>query len=125
MTRVTITNCGPGNSPTIAVASMASKKFSSSIVPITPTGAVYESEEIAELVQVCREHKIVVISDEIYEEIDFSGRSKRGFCSLYPEGTLTTGGPEQGLFSGGVATRVFGHFRRPFWGLPQCPFRHD
>ena len=43
--------------------------------PCNPTGSVYSKQELFELAQVLKEHpQLVVISDEIYEHINFSGR---------------------------------------------------
>ena len=42
--------------------------------PCNPTGSVYSKQELFELAQVLKEHpQLVVISDEIYEHINFSG----------------------------------------------------
>ena len=73
--------------------------------PNNPTGAVYENEEIAEIVAVCKRLNIIVISDEIYGEIDFSQEwqagQRKGFFSLYPEGTIVTGGLSKAHSAGG------------------------
>ncbi len=43
--------------------------------PCNPTGTVYSKEELKSLAEVLAQHKnIVVVSDEIYEYINFSGR---------------------------------------------------
>ncbi|HNR16622.1 MAG TPA: pyridoxal phosphate-dependent aminotransferase [Chitinophagaceae bacterium] len=43
--------------------------------PCNPSGAVYSKEELASLVEVFRKHPdIVILSDEIYEYINFTGR---------------------------------------------------
>ena len=52
--------------------------------PNNPTGAMYDDDEIAALVEVCKRQKIVVISDEIYREVDFSGKKKGGFSLSTP-----------------------------------------
>jgi aspartate/methionine/tyrosine aminotransferase len=42
--------------------------------PNNPTGSVYPSEAIQEVVEFARKHDIFVISDEVYEEILFDGK---------------------------------------------------
>jgi aspartate aminotransferase len=43
--------------------------------PCNPTGAVYSKQELAGLAEVFRKHpEVVILSDEIYEYIDFTGR---------------------------------------------------
>ena len=69
--------------------------------PNNPTGAVYEDDEIAAIVEVCKRQNIIVISDEIYGEVDFSGRRKKGFFSLYPEGVIVTSGLSKSQSAGG------------------------
>ncbi len=41
------------------------------INPNNPTGAVYKREVLAELVQIAEEHRLILLSDEIYEKILF------------------------------------------------------
>ena len=69
--------------------------------PNNPTGAVYGDDEIAEIAEVCKRYNIIIISDEIYGDIDFSERPKKGFFSHYPEGTLVTGGLSKAHSAGG------------------------
>ena len=69
--------------------------------PHNPTGAVYEDDEIAAIVEVCRKQNVIIISDEIYKEVDFSDKIKKGIFSLYPEGTVVTSGISKAQSSGG------------------------
>ena len=69
--------------------------------PCNPTGAVYPPHELEELAQVCRDQNVVVISDEIYALIDFSGRKFVSISKFYPEGTLVTGGLSKAFSAGG------------------------
>ena len=70
--------------------------------PNNPSGAVYGDQEIAEITDVCRRHNIIVISDEIYGEIDFSREERKSsFLSLYPEGTIMTAGLSKSHSAGG------------------------
>lgn len=46
--------------------------------PCNPSGSVYSREELTALSEVLQKHQIYVVSDEIYEHINFSGT----FCSI-------------------------------------------
>jgi aspartate aminotransferase len=48
--------------------------------PSNPTGVMYTKEELTQLAKVCVEHKIYVISDEIYEKLIYDTDIK--FCSI-------------------------------------------
>jgi aspartate aminotransferase len=52
--------------------------------PSNPTGAVYTRQELAEIAAVAVEHKITVISDEIYEKLIYEGEHI-SIASLGPE----------------------------------------
>jgi aminotransferase len=41
--------------------------------PTNPTGATLTGEEVEKIARVCREHDLLVLSDEIYSELTFSG----------------------------------------------------
>lgn len=69
--------------------------------PSNPTGIVYHREDIRELVKVCREENILVLSDEIYREIYFNETPPPGFSLFYPEGTFTTSGLSKVFSAGG------------------------
>ncbi len=47
--------------------------------PSNPTGVMYSQEELAQLAKICVEHKIYVISDEIYEKLVYDNIK---FCSI-------------------------------------------
>jgi aminotransferase len=42
--------------------------------PNNPTGRVFDAEELAAIADVCREHDVLAITDEIYEHILYEGR---------------------------------------------------
>ena len=54
------------------------------INPNNPTGAVYSKEILEELVQLCREHQLVIFADEIYSKITYDG------AEYIPLGRLAT-----------------------------------
>ena len=69
--------------------------------PNNPTGAVYTDDEIQAIVKVCRKHNIIVFSDEIYGQIDYTGTKKKGFFHYYPERTVVTAGLSKSHSAGG------------------------
>lgn len=69
--------------------------------PNNPTGAVYNEAEVKSLAEVARKHNVLIMSDEIYAEVDFTGNKKNGFFHHYPEGTLVTAGLSKAHSAGG------------------------
>ena len=55
------------------------------INPNNPTGALYPREVLEELVQVAREHELVVFSDEIYDRLVMDGLEHISTASLAPD----------------------------------------
>jgi len=84
--------------------------------PSNPTGATYDAEHLAALAEVAREHRVVVLSDEIYGELQFDG-GHRSIARLYPEGTIVSTGLSKWCGAGGWRLGVFvippalGHLR--------------
>ena len=63
------------------------------INPNNPTGAVYSRELLMELMEIAREHDLIVFSDEIYDKILYDGAVHVPTASLAPDLlTLTFGG---------------------------------
>jgi alanine-synthesizing transaminase len=52
------------------------------INPNNPTGALYPEELLRELVEIARQHKLVVFSDEIYDKIIYDGAQHVATASL-------------------------------------------
>jgi len=69
--------------------------------PNNPTGAVYTKEEYKALAITCRKHNIVVFSDEIYSQINFSERYSPSISAYYPEKTIVFGGLSKVFSAGG------------------------
>lgn len=68
--------------------------------PGNPTGTTYTEHEMRAIIEICRKHSIIVISDEIYGLLDHGG----SHCSLmryYPEGTIVTTGLSKWCGAGG------------------------
>lgn len=82
--------------------------------PCNPTGSVFTEEELEKMAEVLREHpEITIISDEIYEHINFSGNQK-SFGSLegMQDRTVTVNGFSKGFAMTGW--RV-GYIGAPEW----------
>jgi aspartate aminotransferase len=63
--------------------------------PSNPTGAVYSRKELEALADVVLEHKLAVLSDEIYEKLLFGNAEATCFATLRPglaEQTITVSG---------------------------------
>lgn len=52
------------------------------INPNNPTGAVYSRELLLEIVELCRQHSIILFADEIYDKILYDGAMHIPACSL-------------------------------------------
>jgi aspartate aminotransferase len=53
--------------------------------PSNPTGMIYSSEELALLGEICLEHGIIIVSDEIYEKLVYGDNSHTSIAQLSPE----------------------------------------
>ena len=74
--------------------------------PGNPTGCVYEAEELRELAVICRAYNVLVISDEIYAMVDFTGRPHTSIATWYPEGTIVSTGLSKSFAAGGYRLGV-------------------
>ena len=59
--------------------------------PNNPTGAVYERETMRELVAIAEEHDAILVSDEVYDHFDFSGRFASALPIDSPNRVVTNG----------------------------------
>ena len=57
--------------------------------PGNPTGAVYTSEDLAAIVEVCADEEILILSDEIYEKLTYEGVPHVSTASLPGAADLT------------------------------------
>lgn len=69
--------------------------------PGNPTGSVYSAEELREIADICRAYNVLVISDEIYAKIDFTGKPHASISTYYPEGTIVSTGLSKSFAAGG------------------------
>lgn len=87
--------------------------------PSNPTGMVYTREEMAALVAVIEKHpEVIVISDEIYEHITFSGKhvSLATFTSI-ADRVVTVNGVSKGYAMTGWR---IGYMGAPLWLAKAC-----
>jgi aspartate aminotransferase len=76
--------------------------------PSNPTGATLSAPRRRALAEVARRHSILVVSDEIYGEVDHAG-THGSIATDYPEGTIVSGGLSKWCGAGGwrLGTFVF------------------
>lgn len=79
--------------------------------PNNPTGAVYTENEYKSLAKVCKKYQVIVLSDEIYSQINFKDDYSPSISKFYPEGTLVFGGLSKVFSAGG--------YRLGFMSLPE------
>jgi aspartate aminotransferase len=58
--------------------------------PNNPSGITYTEDEIKNIANICRKHKIIVLSDEIYARL--SWKKFTSIAKYYPEGTIVSSG---------------------------------
>ncbi len=74
--------------------------------PNNPTGVSYTEPELAAMASVIRKHQILVVSDEIYSDLDHEGRTP-SISHHYPEGTIVSTGLSKWCGAGGWRLGVF------------------
>jgi aspartate aminotransferase len=84
--------------------------------PSNPTGGTYAVHELAQLAEVARRYKVLVLSDEIYGELHFRGEH-HSIAHHYPEGTLVSGGLSKWCGAGGWRLGTFTFPRDKRWLL--------
>lgn len=55
------------------------------INPNNPTGALYPKEVLQEIVDVAREHELIIFADEIYDRLVMDGKEHTSIASLAPD----------------------------------------
>ncbi len=68
--------------------------------PNNPTGTTYQPNELKALAKVARQHQIIVLSDEIYGELNHEGKHE-SIARYYPEGTIINSGLSKWAGAGG------------------------
>ena len=76
--------------------------------PSNPTGLTFKASELESLAAVAQKYKLLVLSDEIYGELNHSGTHDSIAC-FYPEGTIVSSGLSKWCGAGGwrLGTFVF------------------
>ncbi|MCB9329895.1 MAG: aminotransferase class I/II-fold pyridoxal phosphate-dependent enzyme [Lewinellaceae bacterium] len=68
--------------------------------PSNPTGSTYDKDTLQALAEVARRYKLIVLSDEIYGELNHRG-TQDSIAQFYPEGTIISGGLSKWCGAGG------------------------
>jgi aspartate aminotransferase len=84
--------------------------------PSNPTGGSYDVEELRELARVARRFRVVLLSDEIYGELNHAGEHV-SVASFYREGTIISGGLSKWCGAGGWRLGTFAFPRGLNWLL--------
>lgn len=74
--------------------------------PSNPMGGSYATPRLVELAEVCREQGVLVLSDEIYGDLDFKGRHV-SISRFYEEGTIVSSGLSKWCGAGGWRLGTF------------------
>jgi aspartate aminotransferase len=74
--------------------------------PGNPTGTSYGPAQLQEIAEVARRYRILLLSDEIYGELEFSGEHQ-SIARYYPEGTIVSGGLSKWCGAGGWRLGAF------------------
>ena len=82
--------------------------------PSNPTGNAYSADQLQALADVARRHQLLILSDEIYSGLNFSGEHV-SIARFYPEGTIVSNGLSKWCGAGGWRLGVFAFPRELAW----------
>lgn len=74
--------------------------------PSNPTGGSYTEDQLRALAEVAERYRLVVLSDEIYGELQFDG-GHRSIARVYPQGTIISSGLSKWCGAGGWRLGTF------------------
>lgn len=74
--------------------------------PNNPTGRTYPEDMLKELAATARKYHVILLSDEIYGELDFRAQHK-SIARYYPEGTIISSGLSKWCGAGGWRLGMF------------------
>lgn len=74
--------------------------------PNNPTGASYNASELQAIAKVAKANNVLVVTDEIYGELDFHGQHI-SLAKYYPEGTIISSGLSKWCGAGGWRLGTF------------------
>jgi aspartate aminotransferase len=84
--------------------------------PNNPTGATYSETQLKELADVARRFSVILLSDEIYGEVQHDG-NHISIARFYPEGTVISGGLSKWCGAGGWRLGTFAFPKELQWLL--------
>jgi len=82
--------------------------------PGNPTGTAYSSTQLEDIAAVARRHGVIVLSDEIYSGLNFTGEHV-SIARFYPEGTIISNGLSKWCGAGGWRVGAFVFPRELEW----------
>ena len=68
--------------------------------PNNPIGNTYDAPQLQSLAEIARKHNVIILSDEIYGELNHNGEHV-SISQFYPEGTIITSGLSKWAGAGG------------------------
>jgi aspartate aminotransferase len=74
--------------------------------PSNPTGTTYSVSELKEIAKAAKKYHIILLSDEIYGELNFKGKHV-SIAKYYPEGTIISSGLSKWCGAGGWRLGTF------------------
>ena len=74
--------------------------------PNNPVGNTYSESELRDLAEVAREHRVIILADEIYGRLHFTG-DHVSMARAYPEGTILSSGLSKWCGAGGWRLGTF------------------
>ena len=87
------------------------------INPNNPTGAVYSRQVLQQMVDLARQHQLLLLADEIYDKILYDDAEHISLATMAPDLSVDFQRPVQGLPGGRLPIRLAGHH----WGPPITP----
>ena len=84
--------------------------------PNNPTGATYSEEQLKNIAEVARRFGLIVLSDEIYGEVQHDGKHI-SIARFYPEGTVISSGLSKWCGAGGWRLGTFAFPKELYWLL--------
>jgi aspartate aminotransferase len=82
--------------------------------PSNPTGRTYTMTELKALAKVAREYRVILLSDEIYGELNHKGKHI-SIARYYPEGTIVSNGLSKWCGAGGWRLGAFAFPKSLSW----------
>ncbi len=82
--------------------------------PSNPTGQTYTAEELEQIAAVARKYNVIILSDEIYGRLHFTG-DHVSIARYYPEGTIVSSGLSKWCGAGGWRLGTFTFPRELDW----------